>query len=409
MPFVIYQCVGISYLFQPMQDEIVILAAKRTPFGSFGGSLKNFTANDLAVEASKACLSQAKVDPKDVDHVTYGNVLQTSKDAIYLARHVALRSGLKEDTAAVTINRLCGSSFETILDARRRILLGEATTVLSGGSESMSQSPFVSRNARWGQKLGHIELEDSLMTGLTDQYVNLPMAITAENLAEKYSISRKECDEYALSSHQRATKAYDEGSFANEIAPFEYEVRGKKESLKTDEHLRREATIESLTKLKPVFKKDGVVTAGNASGMVDGACSILVTSKKNASNKGYTALATLVDGYVIGCDPKIMGLGPVPAIQKLLHKNNLKMDDIHLFEVNEAFAPQCLAVQKELKIPSDKFNLDGGAISLGHPLAASGARIMAHLVYRLQKRGGGLAIGSACIGGGQGIAVLIKI
>lgn len=388
--------------------EIQIIAAKRTPFGSFGGSLKNFTATDLAVASSQACLKQIALDPKEIDEVSYGNVIQASKDAAYLARHVALRSRMKEETPAVTLNRLCGSSFETLLDARRRILTKEAQSVMTGGTESMSQSPFVIRNARWGQKMGHTEIEDALMTGLTDQYISMPMAITAENLAEKYEISRQECDAFALESHKRATRAYDEGIFKDEIAPYEYEVRGKKESLTMDEHLRRDASIENLQKLKPVFKKDGVVTAGNASGMVDGACSVIVCSDEFAAQRKIKPLATLVDGFVIGCDPKIMGIGPVPAIQQLLKRNNLKIEDIHLFEVNEAFAAQCLSVQKALKIPSDKLNVDGGAIALGHPLGASGARLTAHLVYRLQKRGGGLAIGSACIGGGQGIAVLLK-
>ncbi len=389
--------------------EIHIIAAKRTPFGSFGGSLKNFTATDLAVASTKACIEQAKLDPKEIDEVSYGNVIQTSKDAAYLSRHVALRCGMKEETAAVTINRLCGSSFETLLDARRRILTKEAKTVLTGGTESMSQSPFVVRSGRWGQKMGHTEIEDSLMTGLTDQYISMPMAITAENLAEKYKISRTECDTFALESNKKAASAYDQNLFNDEIAPFEYEVRGKKESLKVDEHMRRDASLEGLAKLKPVFKKDGVVTAGNASGMVDGACSILVASSDYTSAKQIKPLATLVDGFVIGCDPKIMGIGPVPAIQQLLLRNKLKLEDIHLFEVNEAFAAQCISVQRALNIPLEKLNIDGGAIALGHPLGASGARLTAHLVYRLQKRGGGFGIASACIGGGQGIAVLLKV
>jgi len=392
-----------------MENEIVILAAKRTPFGSFGGSLKNFTATDLAVASSNACISQAKVDPKKIDHVTFGNVIQSSKDAAYLARHVALRCGMKEETPAVTLNRLCGSSFETLLDAKRRILTNESRLVMTGGTESMSQSTFVIRNARWGQKMGNTEIEDSLMTGLTDQYIGMPMAITAENLADQYQTSRNECDQFALESNQKASKAYSDGIFLDELTPFEWEVRGKKEVLSRDEHLRSDSSIEGLSKLKAVFKKEGVVTAGNASGMVDGSCSLLISSKTYASENKLKPLATLVDGFVIGCDPKIMGIGPVPAITELLRKNNLKLEDIHLFEVNEAFAAQCIAVKKALNIPDDKLNIDGGAIALGHPLGASGARLTAHLTYRLQKRGGGLGIGSACIGGGQGIAVLIKV
>jgi acetyl-CoA acyltransferase 2 len=387
--------------------EIVFVAAKRTPFGSFGGSFKDTNATDLAVHAAKAALEQSSVSPDEIDHVIFGNVIQTSSDAAYLARHVALRSGCPSTTPAVTTNRLCGSGFEAIAEGARRIRLEEAQVILAGGSENMTQAPFVLRNARFGYRLSHGELEDSLVAALFDSYAKVPMAITAENLAERYSISREESDLYALESQKRAARARDSGHFQKEISHVTLSSRGKETVVSSDEHIRPDVTAEGLKKLKPVFKKDGVVTAGNASGMVDGAVALVMTTRDVAKKRGWKVLGSFVDSFVIGCDPSIMGIGPVPAVQGILTRNKLSLKDISLFEINEAFAPQLLAVQKELGIPADRLNIDGGAIAIGHPLAASGARLVSHLLYRLQEKGAyGLA--SACIGGGQGMAVLVR-
>lgn len=390
-------------------EEIVFVGAKRTPFGAFGGSLKTWTATDLAVHAAKAALLQSKLSPTLIDSVTIGNVMQTSSDAAYLARHVALRIGLKTDTPAVTTNRLCGSGFEAIADGARRLVTKEATAVLVGGTESMSQAPYVLRQARFGYRMSHGDLEDSLMAGLTDAYVKLPMAITAENLAEKYKITRAESDDFALRSQKLAEAGYAEKWISEEIAEIEMESKGVVKKLSKDEHIRADVTKEGLAKLKPVFKKDGVVTAGNASGMVDGAAALILTTRAFAEKNGAPILGSFLASSVVGCDPSIMGIGPVPATQKLLSQTGKKLSDMALIEVNEAFACQALSVAKELSLPMDKLNIDGGAISIGHPLGASGARLVAHLLYRLKKSSGGLGLASACIGGGQGMSVLIKV
>ncbi len=388
-------------------QPLVFIAAKRTPFGAFGGSFKNLTATDLAVKASEAAIAQAGIARDAIDQVVFGNVQQTSPDASYLARHVGLRSGLPQAVPAVTVNRLCGSGFEAIAQAARLITSGEATTVLCGGTESMSQAPFVLRQARFGYRANHGELEDSLMAGLFDTYAQLPMALTAEALAEKYHISRAEVDEFALRSQQTAAKAA--AHLAEEIVPVTLSERGKEKLVERDEHPRAETTPEALARLKPVFKKDGVVTAGNASGMVDGACSLLLTTRAHAEKTGAKILGELLGSYAVGCDPKIMGIGPVPACHGLLDRLQMKTSDFALYEINEAFAAQVLAVLRELGFDRERVNAEGGAISLGHPLAASGARLTTHLLYALRRRGGGMGLASACIGGGQGMAVAVRV
>lgn len=392
-----------------MYEGIVFVAAKRTPFGAFGGTLKDQTATDLAVHAAKAALAAGNIDPAAIDHSVFGNVLQTSADAPYLARHVALRAGVPETTPAVTVNRLCGSGFEALADAANRLTLGQAACVLAGGAESMSQAPFALRQARFGQRLGHGEVEDTLTAALTDAYAGMAMALTAEGLAEDKGITRAECDAWALSSQKRADAAAAEGKFAEEIAPYVVSARGKKTHLEKDEHVRPDVTAEGLAKLRPVFKKDGVVTAGNASGMVDGACALVVTTRAKAKSEGWAVLGELVASTVVGCAPKRMGIGPVPAIQALFRLTGKKLEDVHWIEINEAFCAQYLAVERELKLPSDRTNADGGATALGHPLAATGARLVAHSLFALKRRGGGLAVTSACIGGGQGMALLLKV
>lgn len=391
--------------------DIVIVAAKRTAFGTMNGALEGITANDLAAKAAKAALEQAGVQAADVGHVVVGNVQQTSADAIYCARHVGLKAGLPIETPALTVNRLCGSGFEAVAQAAMLVLLGETNLVLCGGTENMSQAPHVLRGGRKGYPFGKPPaLEDSLWSALTDSYVNSPMAMTAENLATKYGITRADCDEYALRSQKLWAAANEAGAFKDEITPVE--LPGKRGAppvqFVVDEHARPQSTPEALAKLAPVFKKDGVVTAGNASGICDGAAMLVVTNATTAKEKGLKPLARLLSWASAGVDPAIMGIGPAAAIPKALAKAGLKQDDIDIFDVNEAFAPQWLAVQKELGLPIEKSNLNGGAIALGHPLGASGARITANLVYtlrRLEKRYG---VGSACIGGGQGIAVVLE-
>jgi len=394
-----------------LSKDIVIVGAKRTAFGTMNGALKGVSANDLAAHAAKAALAQAGAAPGDVGHVVVGNVMQTSSDAIYCARHVGLKAGVPIEVPALTVNRLCGSGFEAVVQAAQLLLLDEADVVLAGGTENMSQAPHVLRGGREGFAFGKAPaLEDSLWSALTDSYVNSPMAITAENLATKYGISRAECDEYALRSQKLWAAANEAGAFKDEIAPIE--LPGKRGappvSFAVDEHARPQSTPEALAKLSPVFKKDGTVTAGNASGICDGAAMLVVTTAEKAREKGWTPLARLVQWASAGVDPSIMGIGPAAAIPKALERAGLSLDAIDLFDVNEAFAPQWLAVQKELRIPLDKANIHGGAIALGHPLGASGARITAHLVHTLRRTGKQLAVGSACIGGGQGIAVILE-
>ncbi len=392
-----------------MTQNIVIVAAKRTPFGAFGGSLKGMTATDLAVEAAKAALASSGVSPESIDQVIFGNVAPSSADGAYLARHVGLRCGTPQSVPAVTVNRLCGSGFESLIQGARLIRCGEAQTVLVGGAESMSQAPYVLRGARFGYRMGNAELEDSLLSGLFDTIPQIPMAITAENLAVKYSISREASDEFALRSQQLTAVALASGAFKQEMAPITIKAKGTDVVFDKDEHPRADASLEALKKLKPVFKPQGCVTAGNASGMVDGAAALIVTSEATAKKNGWAILGRFVDSHVVGCDPSIMGIGPVPAVRGLLQKTQKQLKDISLIEINEAFACQTLAVEKELGIERNKLNTDGGAIAIGHPLGASGARILGHLIYALQRKGGGLGLGTACIGGGQGIAVLVEV
>jgi acetyl-CoA acyltransferase 2 len=390
-------------------SSVVVVAAKRTPFGTMQGSLKGISATNLAVHAAKAALEQCGIDKRDIGHVVVGNVMQTSADAIYCARHVGLKAGLPVETPALTVNRLCGSGFQAIVDGWAHILLGRARAVLVAGTENMTQAPHVLRGARDGWAFGKSPaVEDSLWTALTDTYCNTPMAITAEHLARQYGIARQQCDQYALASQQRWDLANAGGRYKSEIVPIMRETKRGPVEFAVDEHPRPQSTLEALAKLPAIFMREGVVTAGNASGICDGAAALVLASDEYAKERGIAPLARLVDWAVAGVDPSIMGIGPAPAIRAVLERAELNVDDVDLFEVNEAFAPQYLAVEKELGLDRDRTNVDGGAIALGHPLGASGARITAHLVYELARRGGRYAVGSACIGGGQGIAVLIE-
>lgn len=391
-------------------NGIVFLSAVRTAMGTFGGSLKDRSAIDLGVAASEAALERSGVEPKDVGHVIFGNVMQTSADAIYLARHIGLRAGLPIEVPAVTVNRLCGSGFQAVIDGSREIAMGEADACLVGGTESMSQAPHVVRGARWGLRLGPSpQLEDSLWEGLTDPYCGFSMAQTAENLAEEYGISRSDADEIAVRSQQLAAVAWDEGRFADEVVPVMVGRKGREKPFDRDEHLRPETTMEALAALRPYFKKDGLVTAGNASGIGDGAAALVMAGSEFAAAHGLDPLGRLLSSAVVGVPPQIMGIGPVPASRAALEKAGLTLADIDLIEVNEAFAPQYVAVERELGLDRDKVNVNGGAIALTHPLGMTGARITGHLLHELRRRGGGIGLGSACIGGGQGAAVIVEV
>jgi acetyl-CoA acetyltransferase family protein len=392
-----------------LQKNLFIVGAKRTAFGTMQGALKNVSANDLAALAAKAALAQSGVAANEIGHVIVGNVMQTSPDAIYCARHVGLKAGLPIETPALTVNRLCGSGFQAIISGAEQLLLGEHDAVLVGGTENMSQAPHVLRGARDGWAFGKApNIEDSLWSALTDSYCNTPMAVTAENLAQKYGITRQMCDEFALASQQRWAAANEKGHFKDEITPVEIPSKKGPITFAVDEHPRPQTTLEVLGKLAPVFKKDGVVTAGNASGICDGAAMLVLVTEEFMKRRGLRPLAKLVQWGVAGVDPNIMGIGPAPAIRNALARAEIKQSDVDVFDVNEAFAPQFLAVEKELGLDRAKTNVNGGAIALGHPLGASGARITAHLCYELARRGGKYAVGSACIGGGQGLAVVLE-
>jgi len=391
--------------------DVVFLSAVRTPFGTFGGKLKDFSPVDLAVHSSKHAIERAGVDATDVDQTIFGNVLYTTRDSIYFARHVSLKSGCRQETSALTLNRLCGSGFQAVVSGAQEIMFGDAQLCLVGGAESMSQAPHVTRGLRWGTPLGKAPvMEDMLWESLTDSFVGLGMAETAENLAERYKLDRGCVDEFALRSQQLSKAAWEEGVFDDEVVPVPVTnaKSGKTEELVSDEHMRPQTTAEALAALKPVFRKGGVVTAGNASGIGDGAASLVIASRKFASDRGLKPLGRLVSWGVVGVDPSVMGIGPVPASKAALAKAGLTMADMDLIEVNEAFAAQTCAVERELSLPRERLNVHGGAIALSHPLAASGARITAHLLHALRAQGKRYGLGTACIGGGQGIALVIE-
>jgi acetyl-CoA acyltransferase 2 len=390
---------------------VVFLSGVRTGFGTFGGTLKDFSATDLGAIAAREALARSGVESSRVEHVVFGNVLQTSADAIYLARHIGLRAGVPVETPAVTVNRLCGSGFEAVAQAAQQILLGESQLVLAGGTESMSQAPHVVRGARWGLRLGPAApLEDTLWEALRDPGCGLSMAETAENLAGKYRISRHEVDCYAARSQAAAAAAWQAGAYGDEVVPVPIRNRktGQTEEWAADEHMRPGTTPEALAKLPPYFKKDGVVTAGNASGIGDGAAALVMASDRFAAEHGLRPIGRLLSWASVGVDPAYMGIGPAPASRKALERAGLKLEDMDLVEVNEAFAAQYLAVEKELGLDRERTNVDGGAIALSHPLGASGARITLHLLHALRRRGGRYGLGSACIGGGQGAAVIVE-
>lgn len=391
-----------------MSKEVFILGGKRTPMGEYVGVLKDISAIDLGAVAARGALETTGVKPEEIDHTVIGNALQTSGDAIYGARHVALKAGVPFDRPALTVNRLCGSGIQAIVSGAQMIQLDEAKTSLVGGMESMSQAPHVIRGARSGFALGQGKLEDSLMVALLDTYCNTPMAGTAENLARKFEVSREEQDQYALRSQQEAKRALDAGYLAEEIVPVEVKSRKGTTLVEHDDHPRPETTLEVLAKLKPAFAKDGFVTAGNASGIVDGAAALVIAGEEFVKARDLQPLGRIVSWAYAGVEPEIMGIGPVPASRAALQKAGLSLTDMDLVEVNEAFAAQYLAVEKELGLDRNRTNVNGGAIALGHPLGATGTRLILTLLHELQRRGGRYGLATACIGGGQGIAMIVE-
>nr|CAD7393291.1 unnamed protein product [Timema cristinae] len=369
-----------------IDPRIFIVAAKRTPFGSYGGKFTKTNALELQAVAAKAALAAGGVKPENIDSVVIGNVLMASApDGGFLPRHVLLRSGIPVDRPALGVNRLCGSGFQSIINGAQFILVGDSKVVLTGGTDNMSQSPFAVRNIRFGTTLGSpLELEDTLWSGLTDTYCKLPMALTAEKLSEQFGITRDDTDKFSLRSQTLWKNAHDNGYFKEELAPVTVNIKRKDVVVDVDEHPKPQTTPEILAKLNPVFKKGGVVTAGSASGICDGAGSVIVASEQAVKEQGLTPLARLVGYSIVGVDPSIMGIGPSPAIKNLLKITGLTLGDIDLVEINEAFAGQTLACRKDLDLDINKLNVNGGAIALGHPLAASGARITTHLVHELR-------------------------
>jgi acetyl-CoA acetyltransferase family protein len=392
-------------------SDIAIVSGVRTPMGRYGGKLRDYTAMELGAVAARCAIERARLEPGEFDHCVFGNAQQTSGDALYGARHVALRAGLPIETPALTVNRLCGSGMQSIVTAAQMIQLGEARTVLAGGMESMSQAPHVIRGARWGFGLGEGKLEDSLMVALLDTYCGLYMANTAELYGSQQGITRDMQDEFALRSQKCADDAYKAGKFQQEIVAVPLKNRRGEPSgelFAEDDHRRPETTMEGLAKLKPAFGKEGSVTAGNASGIVDGGAAVVVLPLEDALMRGLKPLGRIVSWGIAGVDPKIMGRGPVPATRIALEKAGLKLDDMDLIEVNEAFAAQYLAVEKELGLDREKVNVNGGAIALGHPLGATGTRLVITLLHELRRRGKQYGLATACIGGGQGIAVIVE-
>jgi acetyl-CoA acetyltransferase family protein len=389
-------------------QEVVVLRGARTPFGDFGGALRDLSAAELGAHAARAALERSGVTPEQVDHAVFGHVIQASGEDAYLARHVALKAGCPVGVPALTVNRLCGSGLQALVTAAQMIKLGEADVVLAGGAESMSQQPHIIRGARWGLRFRQGQLEDNLWLALTDGWNGLPMAITAENLAARQGISRKEADDYAYLSHQRAASAEKKGYFAEEIAPLTLKVRGGFVEVERDEHVRADTTVEKLAALPAAFKEDGVVTAGNASGINDGAVAMVVTTRRRAEALGVAPLGRIVSWGVAGVDPDIMGIGPVPASRQALHRAGLAVEALDVVEINEAFAAQYLAVERELGLDRARTNVNGGAVALGHPVGASGARLALTTLHELARRDGRFGLASLCIGGGQGIAMVFE-
>jgi acetyl-CoA acetyltransferase family protein len=391
-----------------MSSNIYIIAGARTPMAEYAGKLKDVPALELGAIAARAALAKASLPPDAVDHVVFGNVLQTSADAVYGARHVALKAGVPVNVPALTVNRLCGSGIEAAIQAAHQILLAEADVVLTGGVESMSQAPHVIRGLRSGLRLGEGQLEDTLWSALLDTHCGCTMAATAENCAAKYGVSREAQDEYAMRSQQLAARAWVEGRFDDEVVPVELKTRRGTEVFARDDHMRPGTTMEVLAKLPAAFSRNGCVTAGNASGIVDGGAALILASETAVRGRALKPLARLTTWATVGVDPALMGMGPAPATRLVLQKAGLTLADIDLIEINEAFAAQYLAVEKDLGLDRERVNVNGGAIALGHPLGMTGTRLLLTLALELRRRGLKRGLASACIGGGQGIAAIVE-
>ncbi|WEG18700.1 acetyl-CoA C-acetyltransferase [Alkalihalophilus pseudofirmus] len=389
--------------------EVVIVSAARTPVGTFGGALSSVPAVDLGAVAAKEAIKRANIQPEDIDEVLIGNILSAGLGQ-NVARQVAIYAGLPETTPALAINKLCGSGLRTVSMGAQFIALGDADVILAGGVENMSQAPYVMPNARWGQRMGDGKLVDTMIyDALTDKFNNIHMGVTAENIAERWELTREMQDEFALRSQNRAEKAQKEGVFAEEIVPVPVPQRkGEPVMVDTDEHPKHGLTLEKLAKLRPAFKKDGTVTAGNASGINDGAAMVVIMAKEKAEELGIEPLATIKSYGNAALDPKIMGYGPVPATKKALAKAGLSVEDLDLVEANEAFAAQSLAVVKDLGLDPEKVNVNGGAIALGHPVGASGTRVLVTLLHEMKRRDAKRGLATLCIGGGQGTALIVE-
>ena len=388
--------------------DLVLVDGVRTPMAEYNGSFADVSAIDLGVHAARALFERTGIAPSEIDHTVVGNALQTSPDAIYGARHVALKAGVPKEVPALTVNRLCGSGIQSVISGAHLILAGEATTCLVGGMENMSQAPHVIWGARRGFKLGQGQLQDLLMVALMDPYCGCYMAQTSNNLARDFGISREDQDRFAIRSQQRAGEAWASGRLAEEVVPVEVGKGKRAKLVDKDDHLRPETSMADLAGLPPAFDKDGFVTAGNASGIVDGAAMMILSTAAHAEERGWKPLGRILSWSVVGVEPSRMGIGPAPAIRSALDRAGLKLADLDLFEINEAFAGQILAVIKDLNLDVEKLNVNGGAIALGHPLGASGTRLLITVLKELQRRGGGRGGASACIGGGQGIAMVVE-
>ncbi len=388
--------------------EIVVLSGVRTAVGGYGGSLSSKTPGELAAACVEEGVKRSGLQPADIGHVVFGNVIHTEPADMYLSRVAAVHGGLPDETPAFTLNRLCGSGMQAIVSATQLIMVGDCDTAIAGGAEVMSRGQYWLPAMRFGQRLNNGEVVDAMVGALTDPFDKVHMGITAENIAEKWGISREDQDALAVESHKRAANATDNGYFKEQILPVEVKVKRKMVTVDTDEHFRRDASVEGIAKLRPVFKKDGSVTAGNASGINDAAAAVVLMERAAAESKGLKPMARLVAYSFAGVDPKYMGIGPVPAVRSLLDKTGLGVSDIDVFEVNEAFAAQALAVCRDLGLPDDKTNPNGSGISLGHPIGATGCLITVKALYELQRTGGRYALVTMCIGGGQGIAAIFE-
>jgi acetyl-CoA C-acetyltransferase len=389
--------------------NVVISSAARTAIGSYGRSLKDVSPSDLGATAAREAISRAQIEPGDVDHVVFGNVIHTDPGDPYMARVVGMKAGIPQETPAYTVNRLCGTGVQAIVSAAQAIQTGESSVALAGGAESMSRAPYWMPNARWGARMGDTTVVDPVMGSLTDPFHEILMGVTAENLAERHSISREEQDAFAVESHRRASAAQAAGKFDGEIVGVETKVKRETVEFLKDEHIRHDADDASMAKLKPVFKKEGgTVTAGNASGMNDAGAAIVLMDEARAKELGAPIRARILAYASCGVDPKVMGIGPVPAVRKVLERSGRRLEEIGVIELNEAFAAQALAVMKELDLDPAKVNPNGGAIALGHPIAATGSAITTKCLAEMEREGHELGLVTLCIGGGQGIALLLQ-